>query len=747
MMTLWEAGTLTATDGTTGAPGSSDEETLGALTALAHAEPVDAFAWLGTHLRPDGGALLRVLLPGAAAVSARTSSSGEWVPLLRRPVNGVFEGDIAAEGQSPELRIEWPHGVQITHDPYSFGPVLEEALLQQFRDGSADAVRALGAAPQQVAGIDGVRFAVWAPNARRVSVVGDFNSWDGRRHPMRLRHTAGVWEVFVPGVHAGDRYKFRVTAADGQVLADKADPLARWAELAPATASRVPDDTAHEWQDQAWMQQRANWAQAPLSIYEVHAASWQRDAQGEVLDWAALGDRLIPHVQALGFTHIELLPVSEHPFGGSWGYQPLGIYAPTARHGTPADFARFVDRCHQAGIGVIVDWVSAHFPDDAHGLQRFDGTALYEHADPREGFHADWHTLIYNYGRNEVGAYLLGSALEWVERFHLDGLRVDAVASMLYRDYSRAEGQWIPNEHGGRENLQAVAFLKQMNATLRARHPDVMVIAEESTAWPGVTAPVEQGGLGFTHKWNMGWMHDTRGYLHRDPSHRRYHHSEITFGLVYAFSERYVLPLSHDEVVHGKGSLLGGMPGDAWQRFAQLRAYYGLMWAHPGSKLLFMGGEFGQSREWCHDRGLDWDEAGQPANQGLMRLLGDLNGVLRAQPACHRAEQNEASFSWSVGDDQANSVFAFVRRDPDGHAPPLLVVTNLTPVVRQGYRVGVPQGGRWQELLNTDSTYYGGSDVGNAGGVLAETRPMHGQAHSVLLTLPPLATVYLQADA
>ncbi|RRU23900.1 1,4-alpha-glucan branching protein GlgB [Stenotrophomonas sp. 278] len=625
--------------------------------------------------------------------------------------------------------------------------LLDEGLLRQLHQGSADAMRALGAVPLQHGGLDGVRFAVWAPNARHVAVVGDFNGWNGERHPMRKREVAGVWECFVPHVSAGERYKFRITGADGHQLPDKADPMARWAERAPATASRVPDATPFQWNDAAWMAQRAQWRQAPLSIYEVHAASWQRDAQGDVLDWQALGDRLIPHVQSLGFTHIELLPVSEHPFGGSWGYQPLGLYAPTSRHGTPADFARFVDRCHQAGIGVIVDWVGAHFPDDGHGLQRFDGTALYEHADPREGFHADWHTLIYNYGRHEVGAYLLGSVLEWVERFHLDGVRVDAVASMLYRDYSRREGEWIPNEHGGRENLQAVAFLRHMNGTLRARHPDVMLIAEESTAWPGVTAAPEHGGLGFTHKWNMGWMHDTLGYMQRDPAHRRWHHGEMTFGLVYAFSERYVLPLSHDEVVHGKGSLLQRMPGDDWQRFAQLRAYYAFMWAHPGSKLLFMGGEFGQAGEWRHDHALDWEQAGQPLNQGLVRLVSDLNGALRHQPACHSDEQNEQSFQWSIGDDAANSVFAFIRRDPSGAAAPVLVVCNLTPVVRHGYRIGVPQAGTWQELLNTDSGWYGGGNVGNGGAVPTEPVPLHGQAQSLVLTLPPLATLYLQVTA
>lgn len=637
-------------------------------------------------------------------------------------------------------------GVSLEAGPHSERDdfLLDETLLQQLHQGSADAMRALGAVPLRRGGVEGVRFAVWAPNARHVAVVGDFNGWNGERQPMRKRAHAGVWECFIAGVSPGERYKFRITGADGHVLPDKADPMARWAECAPATASRVPDSSPFAWHDAQWMEQRTHWRQAPLSIYEVHAASWQRDEHGNVLDWQALGDRLIPHVQALGFTHLELLPVSEHPFGGSWGYQPLGLYAPTARYGTPADFARFVDRCHQAGIGVIVDWVGAHFPDDGHGLQRFDGTALYEHADPREGFHADWHTLIYNYGRNEVGAYLLGSVLEWVERFHLDGVRVDAVASMLYRDYSRRDGEWIPNAHGGRENLEAVAFLRHMNGTLRARHPDVMLIAEESTAWPGVTVAPEHGGLGFTHKWNMGWMHDTLGYLRRDPAHRRWHHGEMTFGLVYAFSERYVLPLSHDEVVHGKGSLLQRMPGDDWQRFAQLRAYYAFMWAHPGSKLLFMGSEFGQAGEWRHDHALDWEQAGQPLNQGLMQLMGDLNRQLRSQPALHRDEQNEQGFRWCIGDDAANTVFAFVRHDPAGVAAPVLVISNLTPVVRHAYGVGVPQPGLWQEMLNTDSGWYGGSNAGNGGGVATRPVSLHGHAQSLSLTLPPLATLYLQ---
>ncbi|MEE7548171.1 1,4-alpha-glucan branching protein GlgB, partial [Xanthomonas sp. Kuri4-1] len=514
----------------------------------------------------------------------------------------------------------------------------------------------------------------------------------------------------------------------------------------PATASLVPAREEFAWSDQAWMAQRADAGPRPMSIYELHAASWRHDEAGRPLDWDALAAQLVPYVQELGFTHIELLPITEHPFGGSWGYQPLGMYAPTARHGSPEGFARFVDACHAAGIGVILDWVSAHFPDDEHGLRQFDGTALYEHADPREGFHRDWNTLIYNYGRHEVSAYLVGSALEWIERFHIDGLRVDAVASMLYRDYSRGEGEWVPNEHGGRENLQAVAFLRRLNGEIAQRFPGVMVIAEESTAWPGVTAPVEQGGLGFTHKWNMGWMHDTLSYMARDPVHRAHHHSEMTFGLVYAFSERFVLPLSHDEVVHGKGALLAKMPGDEWRRFANLRAYLAFMWAHPGNKLLFMGGEFGQAREWNHDRTLDWDALGHAPHRGLSQLVGDLNRVLREQPALYRGDYRPDGFDWSVGDDAYNSVFAFVRHDPQGQAAPVLAVSNFTPMPRHGYRVGVPRGGRWREILNTDSGYYGGSGLGNGGGVATEAVGMHGHAQSLLLTLPPLATIYLQAE-
>ncbi|AWH17779.1 1,4-alpha-glucan branching enzyme [Stenotrophomonas sp. ZAC14D2_NAIMI4_7] len=713
------------------------------LHDLFHARPADAFAWLGPHADDRGGRALRVLVPDARRVEVVTSDGTRW-DLRSTELPGLFEGP-AGDDAVPLLALHFPHGIEQVHDAYAFGPLLDEALLQRIHHGDAEAMRTLGATAMTLHGIQGVRFAVWAPNARRVAVVGDFNGWDGRRHPMRLRHAAGVWELFVPGVKAGACYKFRITGAQGQVLPDKLDPMARWAERAPATASRVVADAPLAWSDQAWLQRRNQLGvEAPLSIYEVHAGSWQRQEDGSVLDWDMLAARLIPHVTSLGFTHVELLPISEHPFGGSWGYQPLGIYAPTARYGSPEAFARFVDRCHQSGLGVIVDWVGAHFPDDAHGLARFDGTALYEHADPREGKHADWDTLIYNYGRNEVAGYLVGSALEWIERFHIDGLRVDAVASMLYRDYSRPDGQWVPNAQGGRENLEAVAFLQRLNQTVRERFPDVLMIAEESTAWPGVTRAVAEGGLGFTHKWNMGWMHDTLQYLRRDPVHRQHHHSEISFGLVYAFSERFVLPLSHDEVVHGKGSLLNKMTGERGQQFAQLRAYYAFMWAHPGSKLLFMGGEFGQAGEWAHQRGLEWGQAGTPEGGGLMRLVADLNAQLRQQPVLHRDPCDERSFAWSVADDSRNSVFAFVRQDPAGVAPALLVVSNFTPVQRDGYRVGVPAAGRWSERLNTDSHHYAGGNAGNLGALVSEARPMHGHAQSLRLTLPPMSTLYLQ---
>lgn len=623
-------------------------------------------------------------------------------------------------------------------------PLLTDLDLYLFAEGThLDLADRLGAHPAVIDGVAGTRFAVWAPNACRVSVVGDFNDWDGRRNPMRLHRSAGVWETFVPGVAAGARYKYELAAGDGSLLPLKADPLARQAEPPPDTASIVAPPLAFRWTDADWMSQReaSQRQDAPMSIYEVHMGSWMHGGAGESA-WRTQGPRLIEYARDLGFTHIELLPVSEHPFGGSWGYQPLGLFAPTARWGSPADFAAFIDACHGAGLGVIVDWVPAHFPADAHGLGRFDGTALYEHADPRQGLHPDWNTLIYNMGRKEVRNFLVANALEWLQRYHVDGLRVDAVASMLYLDYSREPGQWIPNRYGGRENLDAVDFLRTLNATVAAQCPGAIMIAEESTAWPGVTRPPESGGLGFHYKWNLGWMHDTLQYMHRDPVHRCHHHGQMTFGLVYAWSERFILPLSHDEVVHGKGSLLDKMPGDRWQRFANLRAYYGFMWGHPGKKLVFMGAELAQAHEWRHDEQLHWQCLEDPLHRGVQRLIRDLNRLHAAMAALHAGDADPQGFQWVVENDDTQSVFAFLRRHGE-HC--VLVVSNMTPVPRQAYRIGVPRPGWWRECLNTDGEDYGGSGMGNLGAAHTETPGAHGWPQSLSLTLPPLATLMLVA--
>jgi 1,4-alpha-glucan branching enzyme len=624
-------------------------------------------------------------------------------------------------------------------------PLLGELDLHLIAEGRHwDLADCLGAHITTVDGAAGARFAVWAPNARRVAVVGDFNAWDGQRHPMRLRAECGVWEVFIPGVVPGDRYKFQLHGPDGRVLPLKADPLARRTETPPATASVVAEPGDFDWTDDEWMAARGRKQEpdAPMSVYEVHFGSWLHcDEQGSA--WATVGRRLISYAVSMGFTHIELMPITEHPFGGSWGYQPLGMFAPSARYGTPAEFAKFVDDCHGAGLAVILDWVPAHFPSDTHGLAEFDGTFLYEHADPRQGFHPDWNTLIYNMGRNEVRNFLLSSALEWIRRYHVDGLRVDAVASMLYLDYSRKPGQWTPNRHGGRENLEAVDFLRELNTIVPQYGPGAIMIAEESTAWPGVTAPQSSGGLGFHYKWNMGWMHDTLRYMQSEPVHRRFHHHDMTFALVYAWSEHFVLPLSHDEVVHGKGSLLRKMPGDDWQRYANLRAYYGFMWGHPGKKLLFMGNELAQDAEWNHDAHIDWPALENGKHAGIQQLVRDLNAMYRDTPALYAGDATPAGFAWVIGDDQDNSVIAFLRRHDDRE---VLVVCNFTPVPRVDYGIGVPRAGRWTELLNTDAQIYGGSNMGNRGGVAATPRPMHGYAQSVVMVLPPLSTLILTPD-
>ena len=716
------------------------------LHALLDARHGDPFAVLGLHADDTGRWWLRALLPGARRVDA-VATDGRALAQLAAREGGLFEAVLSADTRAAcpryQLRVDWGNGhPQTFDDAYAFPSQI--GALDRHLLGEGTHLRpyeVLGAHLMTVDGVTGTRFAVWAPNASRVSVVGDFNGWDGRRLPMRVHHGLGVWEIFVPGVAVGSRYKYEIRTRDGRVLPLKADPFAFAAEQRPATASLVaapikralPADRSGR-----------NARHAPMSIYEVHLGSWKRAADGGFLDWDTLAAELPAYVAHLGFTHIELLPVAEHPFDGSWGYQVLGLYAPTSRFGDPAGFARFIDACHARGLGVLLDWVPAHFPSDAHGLAQFDGTALYEYADPREGFHKDWNTLIYNFGRTEVRNFLIGNALYWIDRFGVDGLRVDAVASMLYRDYSRAAGEWLPNVHGGRENLEAISLLRRMNEVVGAEAPQAATVAEESTAWPGVSRPTSAGGLGFHYKWNMGWMHDTLKYFAKEPVHRRWHHNELTFSLVYAFDENFVLPLSHDEVVHGKGSLIGKMPGDPWQQFANLRLLYSYMWTHPGKKLLFMGGEFGQRREWNHDAALDWHLLADPAHAGIQSLVRDLNRLYTTQPALHQRDCEASGFEWIEGNDAEHSVLVYLRRD--AHGAPLLVVCNFTPVPRHGYRVGVPTvaSAGWREVFNSDSRFYGGSDVGNGSAPLRpEAVSSHGRPQSLLLTLPPLGAVIL----
>ncbi len=724
----------------------------GALDALARAEHGDPFAVLGPHEGPNdsgGGVTVRAILPDAESVDVLDPAGSLLAAMQRIHPAGLWAAALPA--RVPYVfRVRTSAGITYeTEDPYAFPTLLGDIDVYLLGEGRhQDIGKALGAHAMRVDGVAGVRFAVWAPNARRVSVVGSFNGWDGRRHPMRLRQGAGVWELFIPRVPVGALYKYEILGPHGVLL--KADPVASQTEAPPATASVVPSPAHWRWTDEDWLARRklgrVQAPDRPIAIYEVHPTSWLPAAELGPEGWDRLADRLAPYAAGMGFTHIELLPIMEHPFGGSWGYQPLGQFAPTARLGSPTAFARFVDRCHALNLGVLLDWVPAHFPTDAFGLARFDGTALYEHEDPREGFHRDWNTLIYNLGRNEVRNFLLGSALFWLEHYHVDGLRVDAVASMLYRDYSREPGEWIPNQYGGRENLESVAFLQEVSRVINERVPGAILVAEESTAWPGVTRPADEGGLGFHYKWNMGWMHDTLHYMEENPVHRRWHHGEITFGLIYAFSERFVLPLSHDEVVYGKGSLIGKMPGDSWQRFANLRLYLAFMWAYPGKKLIFMGGEIAQEREWNHDTGIDWFLLDDPRHAGVQALLRDLNATYVGEPALHRGDCVPEGFQWSVLDDSAQSVFAFLRFDPAGEAPPVLCVSNFTPVPRYGYRLGVPTAGRWREIVNTDGGSYGGSGVGNSGEARAEEVPHGNFPASVALTLPPLATLILRLD-
>jgi 1,4-alpha-glucan branching enzyme len=713
------------------------------LITRRHANP---HAYLGVHPE-NGSVVVRTFRPAAAKVEVVTPD-GTHAALDQVHPGGVFEGHLKGLKAPFDYQLEVDYGESGTitiDDPYRFLPTIGELDVHLFGEGRHEELwERLGAHVREVDGVVGTSFAVWAPAARSVSVVGDFNYWDGRIHPMRSLGSSGVWELFLPGVTAGARYKYEILAQDGEIRL-KADPVAFETEVPPKTASIVSTDE-HEWADAEWLAARreAPALDGPMSIYEVHLGSWRLNPLegNRSLTYRELADELSAYVKDMGFTHIELLPVMAHPFTGSWGYQVTGYFAPTPRFGSPDDFREFVDRLHQNGIGVILDWVPAHFPRDDFALARFDGTALYEHSDPRRGAHPDWGTLVFNYGRHEVRNFLVSNALFWLEEFHADGIRVDAVASMLYLDYSRNEGEWVPNSYGGNEDLEAVQFLKEFNEVVHGREPGVVSAAEESTAWPGVSRPTYLGGLGFGFKWNMGWMHDTLAYFQHDPIYRRYHHHELTFSLVYAFTENFILPLSHDEVVHGKGSLLSKMPGDRWQKLANLRALYAYMWAHPGKKLLFMGQEFAQEAEWSEQRSLDWHLLENPEHAGMQSLVRDLNRAYKAEPALWEMDFDGSGFWWTEANAADDNVIAFARRTRDSERVALFV-GNFSPSVRTQYRIGLPRGGRWLEAVNTDAAYYGGSGVGNMGGFEAEPVGWHGQYYSAEVTLPPLAGLWL----
>jgi len=709
----------------------------------------DPHRLLGAHALggPETGSVVRAFHPDAVAAELLREGEGP-LPMARLHPAGLFGAAVAAPaGSFPyRLRFRFPDGETIERDdPYRFLPTVGDLDLHLMGEGTHQRLYdVLGAQLRTVDGVAGVSFAVWAPNARRVSVVGPFNAWDGRIFPMRVLGSSGVWELFVPGLGTWDLYKFEVSGADG-ALRLKTDPFAFAAELRPKTAALVFDHGAYAWGDAAWVEARAGRdpRREPLAIYEVHLGSWMRreGVLGEWLTYREVAPRLAEHVRRLGFTHVEFLPLAEHPFDGSWGYQVTSFFAPTSRFGTPDDFKFLVDTLHQAGIGVILDWVPGHFPRDDFSLRRFDGTALYEHADPRLGEHPDWGTMIFNFGRTEVANFLVANALYWLERFHVDALRVDAVASMLYLDYSRGEGQWLPNRYGGRENLEAVAFLRRTNELVYGRFPGCFTVAEESTAWPAVSHPAWLGGLGFGFKWNMGWMHDTLRYFSKDPVHRKWHHGDLTFPMLYHHTENFVLPLSHDEVVHGKGSLLRKMPGDRWQQFANLRLLLAYFWTHPGKKLLFMGTELAPDSEWDHDRGLEWHLAEDPPRAGFGRLCEDLGRLYRERPALWELDHDTAGFRWIDCQDAANGVVTYARFGGGGT---LVVVLNTTPVPRQGYRVGLPAPGPWHEALNTDAGLYGGSNLGNGAGILVEPVAAHGHPQSAALVLPPLAALVLE---
>ena len=719
------------------------------LQAIAEARHADPFAVLGPHVEPHKGVVIRAVIPTAERITVTRNGSGS-IEMTRRHPAGIFEAVLPDLTEIPDYRLQVSYQGGATSeidDPYRYGRVLSDYDLYLFGEGKHTRIYdKLGAHPMTVGAAAGVHFAVWAPNARRVSVVGDFNAWDGRRNPMRSLGSSGVWEIFIPGLAVGERYKFELLTRYGEVIL-KSDPFGLAFELPPLNASLVADPK-YTWKDDGWLRSRescGSWFHRPFAVYEVHLGSWARmhEDGNRYLTYTELAERLVPYVKEMGYTHIELLPVMEHPFSGSWGYQVIGFFAPTSRFGRPEEFKAFIDTCHASGIGVILDWVPGHFPKDAHGLAQFDGSALFEHEDPRQGEHREWGTLIFNYGRNEVRNFLLANALFWLHEYHVDGLRVDAVASMLYLDYSRKEGEWVPNRFGGRENLEAIEFVRELNTLTHAEQPGSITIAEESTAWPSVSRPIYVGGLGFTYKWNMGWMNDILEYVRRDPVYRRWEHRHVTFSLLYAFSENFILPFSHDEVVHGKGSMFGKIPGDDWQKAATLRTLYGFMYAHPGKKLMFMGCEFGQGREWNYDQSLDWHALEYPLHQGLRLFVQDLNRTYKSERALFEQDFESAGFQWIDCNDSENSVVSFVRRAKDG-ADYLVAVVNFTPVPRDGYLVGVPSAGAYVELINSDGDVYGGSNVGNGGAIFTEPIKAHGYEQSLRLTLPPLGFLLLK---
>ncbi|MEX1275125.1 MAG: 1,4-alpha-glucan branching protein GlgB [Bacteroidota bacterium] len=723
---------------------------------IVRADHHDPFSVLGAHVIKYGSVpavAVRVFYPDALSAEVIEQEKGEEAKassMTRIIDEGFFEAVFPSHKDVFQYQVRVQRkdgGIDIFHDPYSFLPTLSEFDLYLFNAGDHHRIyERLGAHSVEINGFQGVRFAVWAPSAKGVSVIGSFNGWDRRRHAMRVLGSSGVWELFIPGLREGELYKFQIKTRQGTIL-DKSDPYAFEMELRPSTASRINFLEGFAWSDAAWLKEREKKEQSskPMSIYEVHLGSWARipEEGNRWLTYRELAENLVEYVLKRGFTHLELMPVMEHPFDGSWGYQVTGYFAPTSRFGRPQDFMYFVDYCHQHGIGVILDWVPAHFPKDMYALALFDGTHLYEHDDPRKGEHQDWGTYIFNYGRHEVRNLLISNALYWIDRYHIDGLRIDAVASMLYLDYSRKQGEWLPNQYGGRENIEALQFLKQLNGVVHHYYPGVLTIAEESTAWPGVTNSMDHGGLGFDLKWNMGWMHDTLVYFSKDPIHRSHHQGDLTFALLYAFTERFLLPLSHDEVVHGKRSLLEKMPGDDWQKFANLRALYALMFAFPGKKLLFMGGELGQRNEWNHEASVDWHLLQHDSHSGLLRCIDDLHSVYRRELCMYEADFDPSGFEWIDFQDEGGSIISFLRKSRDARER-LVIVCNFTPVPRTGYRIGVPDPGIYREILNSDSSYYGGGNVGNSGEIKAEPVPHHNRQYSLNLSLPPLGVLYMK---